>query len=108
MFDECVGEKDGAFDPTTVGCCPNVDLMAPKAMWNALLACARCVVVCVREVASVEEGHDVEHVTEMRRCDTTTATVKLARETDETTSATVKLARETDESTSAMVKPARD
>ena len=87
-------EKDGAFDPTTVGCCPNVDWMAPTAQWNVSGPCARCVVVCVREVASVEEGHDVEHVTEMRQCDTMSATVKLARETDEITSATVKLARD--------------
>ena len=95
MFDEFVKfcEKDGAFDPTTVGCCPNVDLMASQALWNVSWPCARCVVVCVREVASVE-GHDVEHVTELRQCDTTSATVKLARETDETTSAKVKLARD--------------
>ena len=35
----------------------------------------------------MEEVHDVEHVTEMRQCETTSATVKLARERfDETTS----------------------
>ena len=40
----------------------------------------------MREVSSVEEGHDVEHVIEMRLCDTTSATVKPAREVDESTS----------------------
>ena len=81
MFNECVKfcENDGSFDPTTVGCCPNVDLMASKALWNVSWPCARCVVMCVR-VASVEEGHDVEHGTEMGQCDTTSATVKLARD----------------------------
>merc|ERR1712136_563871 len=33
VFDECVEfcKKNGAFDPTTMGCCPNVGLMAQKA-----------------------------------------------------------------------------
>ena len=39
----------------------------------------------MREVTSVEEGHDVEHVTDMRQCDSTSAMVKLAREIDEST-----------------------
>ena len=62
MFDECVTffEKDGAFDPTTVGCCPNVDLMAPKALWNVSWPCARC------EARETDE--------------TTSAMVKLARD----------------------------
>ena len=34
VFDECVkfGKEIGTFDPTTVACCPNVGLMARKAM----------------------------------------------------------------------------
>ena len=50
-----------------------------------------------------DEGHDVEHVTGMRQCDTRSAMVKLAREIDETTSVTVKLARGIDESTSDVI-----
>ena len=86
MFDEC--------DPTTVVCCSNVESKAPKTLWKVFWPCARCVVVRVREVASLEGEHDVEHVTEMRQRDTTWATVKLARETDDTTSGMVKLARD--------------
>ena len=71
VFDECVDscKENGAFGPTTMGCCPNVDLMAQKALWNVSWRCARCVVVCaMREVTSVEEGQDVEQVTAMRQC----------------------------------------
>ena len=83
--------------------------MAQKALRTVCWRCARCVVVCaMREVTSVEEGHDVEHVTDMRQCDSTSAMVKLAREIDETTSAMVNLAREIDETTSAMVNLARE
>ena len=94
MFDEFVKfcEKDGAFDPTTVGRCPNVDLMASKALWNVSWPCARCVVVCVREVASVE-GHDRTCCSCVRRDDVSYGEARRA-ETDETTSAKVKLARD--------------
>ena len=89
MFDECVEfcKENGASDPTTVECCPNVDLMAwpsregelhgestsscrmeLKAPTSVSGRCARCVALCeMREVTSVEEGHDVERVTEKMR-----------------------------------------
>ena len=57
----------------------------------------------VEGVLAMRTMRDVEHVTEMRQCDTTSVAVKLARETDETTSAMVKLARETDESMSDVL-----
>ena len=105
VFDECVEscKENGASDPTTVECCPNVDLMAwlsregwshgestrscrveLEAPMSVSWRCARCVAVCeMREVTSVAEGRDVERVTEtMRgiRC------MKLARKIDESAS----------------------
>ena len=46
MFDECVKfcKKDGAFIPTTKGCCPSVDLVAQRALRTVSWRCARCVV----------------------------------------------------------------
>ena len=44
--------------------------VAPKALWAVSWPCARCVVVRVKEVAAVEEGHDVERVTETMRVST--------------------------------------
>ena len=69
MFNEGVEfcKENGASDPTTVlhgesTCSCRVELKAPISMsWR----CARSVAVCeMREVTSVEEGHDVERVTE--------------------------------------------
>ena len=82
----CEGlQENRDFIPTTRGCCPDVDLMAQKALRTVSWRCAPCVVVCaMREVISVEEGHDVEHVTEMREFDMTSASVKLAREMSST------------------------
>ena len=55
--------KNGTFDLTTVECCPNVDSMAPVSVsWR--LHTRMCE---VREVASVEEGHDVERVADTMR-----------------------------------------
>ena len=89
MFDECVEvcKENGASDPTTMECCPNVYFVAwpPREDWlhgestcsctmelkapiSVSWRCARCVAVCeTREVTSVEEGHDVERVTETMR-----------------------------------------
>ena len=52
-----------ALDPTTVDCCPNVDSMAPRSVsWR--LHTEMCEVL---EVASVEEGHDVQRVADTMR-----------------------------------------
>ena len=56
-----------------------------KALMNMSWPCARCVVVCVRDVVLVEEGHDVERVTETMRV-STWAVVKLTRKTVESAS----------------------
>ena len=80
-------KENGAFIPENRGCCPDVDSLAQKALRTRVLALHTILPCCeMREVTSVEEGHDVEHVTEMRQCDMTSATLKLAREIDETTS----------------------